>query len=746
MSKELLTRRDLLLDKQLEDISKRSIPSKEEQNQPDGTLTNSLIADINLRDLGIEEQLQKISRNSIKEVWGWKPTKIQSDITQEMVQEYQDELANSSYYDPITKRTLKYVPSNTDFTLESPELRDIVNESEIVDDLRQLTAQYKRTEQEIVTAYEAIQFIRNNEAIHGRDRKKLLGQFAEFEELPQIQELQRRIEIGKDRLIQIQGYIDGAENFRKRNKEALLENQAEIDRVNKANRILLKEKSDEINLLNRGKLNLKQQPNESDEEFKQRLLDVGQVEYDEEAVIQAAERRTIEKFKQNMKELTRNNTLVEQIIMIAGAESIFEYNKFFSLISTKFKEVYSRAKLTERDAAELVDFFNKTISGVSKRAIPDIDVSRYRELTREARAAETPRTEDALRAILDFEPPESVRRAASEEINAIFDLEQRALGGYYPEETLPVIPIKPVTTKPIGEEGNLLPVAEFRELGSPPTIGRAESIGAAEAIPFNPYEMSVAELKAEFGPRYNEGAVKGKLLTSVVPAQKGTDFYGNPILDSTGKQVFYEAGQATRHDILQRLIQRGIIGTPDTYEKSPQKKKIGRPIGSGFLEEVPKFLQFGKIAINPRALYYDNNLIVMKHNKHHLNGFNKTKVSDHFVNAMMKLLNSESPKHEDLKHFDLKEKELYDTVIHLAGLHKRVEHNLDRTKQAMKHRFDLLDGEINAGNDNKEIKKELKQLVHRMAFAGMITHHEAHQYLYPNMREKYQNRASKSKK
>jgi len=725
MSKELLTRRDLLLDKQLEDISKRSIPSKEEQNQPDGTLTNSLVADINLRDLGIEEQLQKISRNSIKEVWGWKPTKIQSDITQEMVQEYQDELANSSYIDPITGRKLKYVPSNTDFTLESPELRDIVNESEIVDDLRQLTAQYKRTEQEIVTAYEAIQFIRNNEAIHGRERKKLLGQFAEFEELPQIQELQRRIEIGKDRLIQIQGYIDGAENFRKRNKEALLENQAEIDRVNKANRILLKEKSDEINLLNRGKLNLKQQPNESDEEFKQRLLDVGQVEYDEEAVIQAAERRTIEKFKQNMKELTRNNTLVEQIIMIAGAESIFEYNKFFSLISTKFKEVYSRAKLTERDAPELVDFFNKTISGVSKRAIPDIDVSRYRELTREARAAETPRTEDALRAILDFEPPESVRRAASEEINAIFDLEQRALGGYYPEETLPVIPIKPVTTKPIGEEGNLLPVAEFRELGSPPTIGRAESIGAAEAIPFNPYEMKKEQILAEFGPRYDEGKSRGNLLRS------------NSII--SGKPP-------TRDEILERLQSSRIIGTPDTYQKSPQKKKIGRPIGSGFLEEVPKFLQFGKIAINPRALYYDNNLIVMKHNKHHLNGFNKTKVSDHFVNAMMKLLNSESPKHEDLKHFDLKEKELYDTVIHLAGLHKRVEHNLDRTKQAMKHRFDLLDGEINAGNDNKEIKKELKQLVHRMAFAGMITHHEAHQYLYPNMREKYQNRASKSKK
>ena len=60
--------------------------------------------DLNMRDLGIEEQLQKISRNSIKEVAGWKPSVIKSHVTEEMIKDYQDEMHKTHYEDPITGR------------------------------------------------------------------------------------------------------------------------------------------------------------------------------------------------------------------------------------------------------------------------------------------------------------------------------------------------------------------------------------------------------------------------------------------------------------------------------------------------------------------------------------------------------------------------------------------------------------------------------------------------------------------
>jgi hypothetical protein len=95
----------------------------------------------------------------------------------------------------------------------------------------------------------------------------------------------------------------------------------------------------------------------------------------------------------------------------------------------------------------------------------------------------------------------------------------------------------------------------------------------------------------------------------------------------------------------------------------------------------------------------------------------------------MKILQGEEPTHKEIQKLDLSEKELYDNVIHLAHLHKKVDHNLAQTRQAMKHRFELLNGEVGAGNNNKMLKKELADLVHKMAYAGMISHNQRNKFV-----------------
>ena len=758
MNQDQLTIRDLRIDQQLEDISKRATPSREAPSEPPSYLSNTVVSDINLRDLGIEEQLQKISRNTIKDVWGWKPTPIKSDVTNEMIQEYQDELERSYYEDPITGRKLKYVPVNTDFTLEEPDLQEI---PDIKIGYRILSGLVKRLQLIDDAILKNIKFIEDmkKDPEFVRERRQLV-MGTDFIETVFDKELRRReinIDNLKDDYADVEARIKATQQAIQDVKEKELYNQAEIDRVRKANRELLKQKSDQLNLLNRGKLDLQQQPNESDEDFKQRLLDVGQVEFDEKYITDAAERRTKNRFKENMKGITRNNMLIETMIKLVPATRLFEYNKFFSLILKKFEEIYGKATLTEKNAQELIEFFDNVLAKEQyylPRETPpspefnpefDVAVNAYRELTKQTAAAEKAAERGAFStaSLLDD------------------DLQARAVSDF---GLAPLSPLPPIATFP----ALYRPASELRQAEA---VAPAEAVASAESVPFNPYKMTKDQLIKEFSREYNADAPRGKLLTSSLES----------------------GGHANKGDIIRRLLDRGLIQSEDTYtlqEASarassqstlssyfprsvltaaqaaeaaeepaapPQpamysyfpksKNSMMSYFGRGVYEDIPKFAYFGKIAINPKALYYDNNLIVMKHNKHHINGYNMVKVSDHFVNAIMKILNQEKPKNEDLKHFDLNEKELYDMVIHLAGLHKRVDHNLDRTKQAMKHRFNLLDGEVNAGNNNHVIKKELKDLVHKMAFAGMISHHEAQLYLYPNIREKYhKKRASKSKK
>jgi hypothetical protein len=210
-----------------------------------------------------------------------------------------------------------------------------------------------------------------------------------------------------------------------------------------------------------------------------------------------------------------------------------------------------------------------------------------------------------------------------------------------------------------------------------------------------------------------------------------SDFWGNTTFNldqefsdryraSTGRAL-----TGSRLQKYEKVYEAGLLDPP-FFERLQREEKVGVGLKH---EEHPRFAHLGKIAIDPHALYYQNTLKVLSHNKHHYLGYKNTKVSEDMVSILMDLLKGKFPTGNELKKLDLHEKELYDNVIHLAHLHKKAEHNLPQTRQSMKHRFELLNGEIGAGNTNKALKAELKQLVHKMAHGGMISHTNAWKYL-----------------
>lgn len=645
MDIDQLTLRDLKLEAQLSAISKKAVPSMETQSNLPTNLLNTPVSDIDLRDLGIEEQLQKISKNNIKEVYGWKPTSIKSHVTQEMIQDYQDEVANSFYDDPITGKHLKYVPVSSDLQLEEyrPQgiLKDVgISEQTLREQQLFLAGERTRYEALIRQEYDHLEQVKDNVEFHVAQYKHKEGRKyphlrntidpyglteEEHDYIVFVNGVERTIYGYKARIFEIDAEIARIQEMIDTDERVKRENQAEKDRVDKANRATLEQRSEELNLLNRGRLNLVRQPNESDEDFKQRLLDVGQVEFDEEAITQQAGRRAVNKFKENMKTITRNNILIENMIKSVEPSRLFLYNKYFSAIQTKMKEVYGSATWKENDYDNLLGIFDNIIGKVTLETLPKINLPN---------------------------PPsyESVEGALP--------------------ELPPLPPREPFNPSWVKERGS--------------------DKGA------NLWENTTNNLREKLNDQYK--AITGRYIPSGI----------------------------SRVAVYKAVYEAGLLPPPSAPASFQRQAQLGVGLQH---EHLPRFAHLGKIAIDPHALYYQNTLKILSHNKHHLLGYKNTKVSEDLVSIFMDLYKGKFPTGHELKKLDLGEKELYDNIIHLAHLHKKAEHNLPQTRQAMKHRFELLNGEIGAGNTNKALKAEMKQLLHKMAYGGMISHVQVGKYL-----------------
>ena len=149
----------------------------------------------------------------------------------------------------------------------------------------------------------------------------------------------------------------------------------------------------------------------------------------------------------------------------------------------------------------------------------------------------------------------------------------------------------------------------------------------------------------------------------------------------------------------------------------------------GLPEQLPDYAQFGKCLILVKKLFYDNILSLVSEKKKQFKGFKTIKVSERFVELIMQMLKGHKPTSKDLKSLDAKEREIYDELIQLSGLHKSVEHTGDKTVEELKKRLELIEGEIGVGNDNPELLKELYSTVSLLVHFKKITPTEAKSYL-----------------
>jgi hypothetical protein len=167
-----------------------------------------------------------------------------------------------------------------------------------------------------------------------------------------------------------------------------------------------------------------------------------------------------------------------------------------------------------------------------------------------------------------------------------------------------------------------------------------------------------------------------------------------------------------------------------SYKKKRSSSKSEMEGGGLRPEKIPNVVDLGRIKIMLKKLYYDNILSVRKGPyKASIAGFSQAKVSEKMVQIILNLVSGVFPTSKDLDMLPLKEKPLFDRLIYLAGIHKKTENNANKSVDFLKGRFKILDGEIRAGNNNPEIVKELRSVVHALKDMKHVNNKSAVDYL-----------------
>jgi hypothetical protein len=127
------------------------------------------------------------------------------------------------------------------------------------------------------------------------------------------------------------------------------------------------------------------------------------------------------------------------------------------------------------------------------------------------------------------------------------------------------------------------------------------------------------------------------------------------------------------------------------------------------IKSKAKWRTFGKFIINIVDL---DDLVL---NIRYISGsqvpkFKKHDVSEELYNVLSHLLDTGEINYELIKQLNEKEKGLLDKLITLAGLKKQLNYKKAKTEPSildLKNRYNVLSGEIEAGNNSPDVKKEL---------------------------------------
>ena len=496
---------------------------------------------------------------------------------------------------------------------------------------------------------------------------------------------------------------------------------AEKERIRKKNKELVVKHQELLNTLNSGAFKMEQAQGESEQDYLDRLEATASTPYTENLYFNSKIKLT-EEFKKKFKDVTRNNTLIESIFNSLNEDDRFLVVKFWEEIKRKLLKIYgfNNNNVEVDDYLDTIQqYLNQGEKGIEKgteqtkeplrkeyrgeiveeepEEPTDSDLELMDDIYNEIYNNDDSKIDEGrdFSAEMEADLLENIGENKEEKTKNLEIIQEDNILMVHSKKTGRNIFIKlGVLSYPQGQRNLILISLSNNEGSFNVLIAPKKNIHIANNIKNNVINFN--QLEKILGLTTNE------ILTQLFDIKGMQNDFTNEAFENLKNKFTLESKKRT-------------VGRRD-YAVS--NNLIGWGIKN---KEIPKEVNFGNVKILLNKLYYKNLLSVKSHKNGNIYGFPVYKVSEQFVENIMKLLNNDKIKKHDLNLLSENERDIYDRLLKLAKLNKQHDNNIDNSIEQVKKRVELLEGEINAGNNNNSLLQELTELLLKLVNFGVIT-------------------------
>jgi len=162
-----------------------------------------------------------------------------------------------------------------------------------------------------------------------------------------------------------------------------------------------------------------------------------------------------------------------------------------------------------------------------------------------------------------------------------------------------------------------------------------------------------------------------------------------------------------------------------------EEEVVGKGLNVSFTSnQIQKYAQFGRYIIHVPSLH--ENFLNLKYPSKGLtiHQLPRTKISNSLKNILIDALENKKFSQNKIKNLETEELRLLKKACDLSHIEHHIYIKQDEEEL---ERFELLRGQVQAGNDNPDIIKELKFLLHKFLADGRIKRHDVNTIMYEIM-------------
>ena len=644
-----------------------------------------------------------------------------SSLTKEMIQDYQREQEEEDFYED-KGAAYKYRPSGAtedliDLTFLPAETNllglsrgaresDLSDEEDkrnkLIRERNKKQAEIEKINRKIIQLNQTKAKATSSAAISVLDTRIFNQENEKKKVLDKLQKIDEQIANSTSRIKQIEDNL------------TLNENRV-IDAEQK-NKQIVQKYEEGFNLANRGRYQVTQDPNETDEEYIKRIQSLEMMPFDRTIFEERAATKNILKFQNNLKELVRNEIIIGEIVRnyTSNPEVVFLINSNWKKMLPILLQMvgYDNRKMT-------ADQFVKTIEevrGILADPKPRINITNITPAGAPTTPAGAPTTPAGAAAT-----PAAAAAAAASSASTSGWFPLGGWGGWGSSGTTGTLgsPSLPSTTT-IQVKNDSKTIHIYNSTSKNNLYIKIGVNGSVQKVMYSKTSDGPSLYKA-----INFSNVKSS--TSEHAFKNVLAHVGISLNDNTYQQVF---GTDTENKIssvythLEKVIK-------DKIPKTEFFTHTDGIVGYGIINDnIPKQVNFGKNIILLNKLYYKNILSVKDQNLHAVEYLPNVKVSDNFVDIIFSMTKNKQPSKETINNLSTDEQHLLDTLLYISGIKSAsVSSNKDDIIKELKEKLRLAEGQIKAGNDNPLVKEELKDIIKKLYLYNVVSLKNSKEYL-----------------